>query len=139
MITQEVMDFVKENRVCAMATIEGDQPRVRSMMLIECDPEEGFVFATASTRDLYKQLKAQPKVEACFFEPKLNKMLRVSGEVEFFDDEEVKRKVVADSPCLSPLVKAATNPILTLFRITEGEAYFWTIENNTKEPEKIYF
>ncbi len=138
MLSKEMMDFADQNKVCTLATVEGDQPRARMMMLHSCD-EKGFTFSTATTRDVYRQLKAHPKVEVCFYEMKRNKMLRAAGRVEFFEDHEIKEEVVKESPCLEPLVRAATNPILTSFRIRHGKARFWTIENNLKKAEEIDF
>jgi uncharacterized pyridoxamine 5'-phosphate oxidase family protein len=49
-------------------------------------------------KEIYGQLKENPKVEACFFNQKGKGgiMLRVAGKAEFLDDKELKRKAIED-------------------------------------------
>jgi pyridoxamine 5'-phosphate oxidase len=48
----------------------------------------GFYFHTGSTKGVFRQLKANPKVEVCICTPKFDRMMRVAGEVEFLDDPQ---------------------------------------------------
>jgi uncharacterized pyridoxamine 5'-phosphate oxidase family protein len=52
--------------VCSLATVDGDQPRVRTFLLWRAN-EDGFYFETFNPKDVYKQLKSNPKVEMCFY------------------------------------------------------------------------
>ena len=54
--------------------------------------ESGFYFHTGTMKLIYRQLKQNPKVEACFFHPAKNGrvMMRVAGTVEFLDDSELR-------------------------------------------------
>ena len=62
---ERVCNFLKEAGVYYLATMDGDQPRVRGMMLFKAD-KDGIIFHTASTKDVYKQLQKNPKAELCF-------------------------------------------------------------------------
>ena len=76
----EILDFLNSNPVCHLATIDGDQPRVRGMLMYRAD-ENGILFHTGSFKDLYKQMQQNPNVELCFSSADSSKQVRVSGEV----------------------------------------------------------
>ena len=130
---QEYVDFATEHPVCSLATVDGDQPRVRTFLMWRAN-EDGFFFETFSPKDVYEQLKNNPKVEMCFFnnESDLEKArtMRLSGEVEFLDDPDLKKQMLEDWPFLQD-----AEPVLELFRIPSGEAFFWTMADVLKEKE----
>ena len=59
---KEIYALMNANPVFHLATVEGDQPRVRGMLLFRAD-ENGLIFHTASTKDVYTQIMNNPKVE----------------------------------------------------------------------------
>ena len=131
--------FANENPVCYIATADGDQPRVRAFMMWFAD-ETGFYFHCGSPKAVYKQLQKNPRVEVCYFvpgsAPQDSKMMRVSGEVEILDDAALKTKLLEERPMLKAMgVTGPDDPILAVFRITRGEAYFWTMADNMHESE----
>jgi uncharacterized pyridoxamine 5'-phosphate oxidase family protein len=137
---KECIELTNENKLCYLATIENDQPRVRAMGFWFAD-ETGFYFQTGAIKELYKQLKNNPKVEACFYKPDkmTGTMLRIAGKIEFVDDKKLKEKVLQERPFLKSMGLSSENPGLIIFRIAHGEAHFWTMETNLKPKEKIVF
>lgn len=137
---EDCVKFANENPVAWLATADGDQPRVRGMGMWYAD-ETGFYFQTATMKDMVRQLQDNGKVEFAFYRPDemVGTMLRVSGEVEFLDDVEVKKKVLADRPFLSEFGLTAEDPKLVVFRVSKGEAHFWDWESNLKPKEVITF
>lgn len=136
---QDCIKFAKENRTCYLATTEGDQPRVRAMGLYHVD-DTGFYFNTESVKALNKQLEKNKKVEVIFHStapgPGVGKVMRVSGEVEFIDDIALRTRVLEERPFLKGLgITKPEDPLLVVFRIYKGEAYFWTMADNMKESE----
>ena len=133
MTTQECINFATEHPVCSLATVDGDQPRVRTFLLWRAN-EDGFYFETFNPKDVYEQLKNNPKVEICFFnnESDLEKArtMRLTGEVEFLDDPDLKKQLLEDWPFLQDAA-----PVLEIFRIRSGEAFFWTMADVLKEKE----
>lgn len=63
----EILEFIRNCRSCDLATVEGDQPRVRGMLPYRID-EKGILFHTGKFKDVHKQLTKNPKVECCFFD-----------------------------------------------------------------------
>jgi uncharacterized pyridoxamine 5'-phosphate oxidase family protein len=136
----DCIHFANENKVCYLATTEGDHPRVRALGLWFAD-ETGFYFQTGDMKSLYLQLKENPKTEVCFYhnEDMIGTMLRVSGSIEFITDQRLKEKVLEERPFLRAFGLTVHHPGLILFRIAHGKAHFWTMENNLKPKEEIEF
>ncbi len=63
-------------------------------------------------------------------------MLRIAGKTEIIQDQALKQKALEDRPFLKSFGLTAESPELVIFRISHGEAYFWTMEGNLK-PKKI--
>jgi pyridoxamine 5'-phosphate oxidase len=132
------IQFANENPVTFVSTLDGDQPRVRAFAMWFAD-KTGFYYHTGTTKEVYRQLSANPKVELCFFSqnpPPAGKMMRVAGKVEFLEDLILKSRLIEERPYLKAIgTGKPDNPLLVLFRVPHGEAHFWTMENNLRERE----
>lgn len=140
MTYQDCIRFANENPLCSVATLEGDQPRVRIIGFWFAD-ESGFYFQTSSMKAFPGQLLLHPKTEVCFYhhEGMIGTMLRVAGTVEFLDDPKLRSKALSDRPFLKNFGMTEDSPKLVLYRIPHGRAHFWTMENNLKPKEWIDF
>jgi pyridoxamine 5'-phosphate oxidase len=129
--------FARENPVVWLATGEGDQPRVRPLAMWFAD-ESGFYFQIGGMKDVYRQLRKNPKIEMGFYKPAdpMGTVMRVTGSVEFLNDPVLKRKVMEDRPFLKAFGLTPEHPDLVLFRIAGGDACFWTLASNL-EPKKM--
>lgn len=84
---QEVYDFLKKAEIYYLATVEGDQPRVRPFGTYII--YEGKLYIqTGKVKEVSKQMAANPKIEICAF--KDGEWLRVAAEVE--SDERICAK-----------------------------------------------
>lgn len=137
---KDCVNFAIEVHDCYLATVEGDQPRVRALGMLSAD-ETGFYFMTESVKAMYKQLQNNKKVEAIFHsrkpEPGKPQVLRVNGEVKFIDDIAFRTRVYEDRKSFMDGlgVKGPEDPFFVIFCIAKGEAYFWSFANNMKEAE----
>jgi len=136
----DCIEFANANSICSVATVENDQPRVRMIGFWFAD-ETGFYFQTSAVKEMPGQLQANPKIEVCFYHHvgMIGTMLRISGKVEFLDDLFYKNKALLDRPFLRSFGITEDSPKLILFRLSHGEAHFWTMENNLKPKEYIRF
>jgi Uncharacterized conserved protein len=83
----EIYEFLKQAGVYYLATVEGDQPRVRPFGTV--DIFEGRLYIqTGKKKPVSQQLHANPKAELCAF--KDGKWVRVWGEL--VPDERVEAK-----------------------------------------------
>lgn len=138
MNNNDCIKFANENPACYLATIDGDQPRVRGFLNWFADAT-GYYFHTAATKQVCRQLISNPKVEVCFFNPEdppgVGTMMRVAGEVEFVEDSELRFRFLEERPFLKAFVSGPDDQVLQIFRIYKGVAHFWTMENNMRESE----
>jgi len=141
---QDCVTFASEHPVCQLATIDGDQARVRNVLMWHAN-ETGFYFITLSPKAMSKQLQANPKVELCFYNNSADLMdatqLRVTGRVELLEDEETLARAYEARAFLDDIAGQPTKPLVQPFRISTGEAHFWTMADVLREPqlERITF
>jgi uncharacterized pyridoxamine 5'-phosphate oxidase family protein len=130
MDVQDCIKFANENPICYLATADGDQPRVRTLAMWYAD-ESGYYFITMAQKEILRQLHQNPKVEVCFFnnatDPLGWQQLRVAGQIEFLEDEEIVEKAYQNRCFLDGLVGFSIRPMVRPCRITTGEAQFWTL------------
>ena len=117
MTIEELFDFAMENPICALATVDRIQARVRMFKLLQAGPE-GFFFATGTPKKVFSQIKENPLVEACFWRD--TQMMRVDGEVDVVDEQELKAKLFGRHEFLQRLLKTADHPWFVLLRIAHG-------------------
>lgn len=128
---QEIIAFMNANQACHLATVEGDAPHVRGMMIYRVD-ENGIIFHTGKPKDLHKQLQANPKVEFCFNNFESGLQIRVSGVARLSDDEKLKQEIVAARPFLKQIADSHPDgfDMIAVYRVKDLEATTWTMETN---------
>lgn len=137
---EEYIKFANENPIGFLATVDSGQPRVRGFQLWYAD-KSGLYYSSAAGKDIYKQLKANPQVEVCFFNPKTKDMqhMRVTGTVEFIDDIEMKKKLLDARPFLKQAGLTPENPGLILLKIIKCTAHFWTFVTSNQPKKFVSF
>ena len=133
---KEIYALMNANPVFHLATVEGDQPRVRGMLLFRAD-ENGLIFYTASTKDVYTQIMNNPKVEMCFSGN--GTQVRVTGVLENVTDDELKEEVFnhPSRKFLQAWKEKGIDSLLQIFRMKNCEAITWTMETNFVKKEPI--
>ncbi|MBN2103036.1 pyridoxamine 5'-phosphate oxidase family protein [bacterium] len=144
MSIQDCIRFANAHPICYLATADGDQPRVRALLMVMAD-DKGFGFCTLTPKKMSRQLHQNPKTEVCFFngaaEFPTMKMMRVTGKAEFTDEKALFNKALETRKALSDIIGQPIESFIEVFRIRTGEAHFWTIMDAMKEPdiERIQF
>lgn len=138
MTRDEYFAFMNANPSFFLATVDGDQPRVRGMFLYRAD-EDGILFHTGKMKDVYAQLMVEPKAELCFISKKELRQVRVSGELELVEDQPLKEKIVSHPTraFLKPWVEEQGYDFLAVFRLRNGKATTWTLEANFAPKEYV--
>ncbi len=139
---QEIFELMNNNKAFFLATTEDDQPRVRGMLLYKAD-ESGIVFHTGIMKDVYKQIVQNPKAELCFNDFKSGTQVRVRGELEIVNDDNLKDEI-SEHPSRTFLKPWKENGSLDdfyktfiVFRLKGGKATTWTIEKNFAPKDEI--
>lgn len=133
---KEMYALMNANPGFHLATVEGDQPRVRGMLLFRAD-ERGLIFHTASTKDVYAQIKKNPKVEMCFFGA--GTQIRVTGVLEQVNDDDLREEIFnhPSRKFLQAWKENGIDHLLQIFRMKNCEAVTWTMETNFAKKNPI--
>lgn len=108
----EVLEFLKSAGTYYLATVDGDQPRVRPFGT--ADLFEGKLYIqTGKVKDVSKQLAANPKAEICAFKDGV--WLRVSGELVNDDRVEAKAHMLDNYPSLKAMYSAEDDNTQVLY------------------------
>lgn len=136
MVKEEIFEFMNRNPVFHLATLDEDQPRVRGMLLFRSD-ENGIIFHTASTKDVYTQLMKHPKAELCFQEQ--GTQLRVTGVLELVKDEKLKSEIFnhPTRKFLQAWKENGMDGILQIFCMKDATAVEWTMATNFDEKKPV--
>lgn len=100
---KEVVEFLKKAGVYYLATVEGDQPRVRPFGTSEIFEDKLYI-QTGKVKDVSKQIQVNGKVELCAFMD--GKWLRVTGKLVRDDRYEPKAYMLEQNPTLKAMYSA---------------------------------
>lgn len=90
---KRVCEFLKNAETYYLATVEGDQPRVRPFGTAHIFDGKLYI-QTGKAKPVSKQITANPKVEICAFKDGI--WLRVCGELVEDDRVEAKKSMLDD-------------------------------------------
>lgn len=129
---EKVYQFLDEVHTYYLATVEGDQPRVRAFGTALLYDGKLYI-QTGKVKPVSKQIAANPKVEICAF--KGGKWLRIAGELVNDDTRDVKVAMLDKMPSLKPMYSADDDNMQMLY-FKNATA---TFSSFTEEPEVIRF
>lgn len=119
-----------ENNMFYIATMDKDQPRVRPFgKLLGYD--NGLYINTGSTKEVYRQMKENPKVELCVFSK--GKIIRLTASAVESDDPAVREVMLHGEPGIARMYQGKEDT-LAMFRLTCVTAI---ITERGKEVERI--
>ncbi len=129
---QEVYEFLKKCGTYYLATLEGDQPRVRPFGTV--DIFEGKLYIqTGKVKSVSKQLQVNPRAEICAWDGE--KWLRVSGRLVRDDRVEAKKHLLDNYPELQGMYSPYDDNTEVLY-FEEATATFYSF---TEPPRVIRF
>ncbi len=131
---QKTLNFLLENKTFFIATVDGDQPRVRPFGLV-VEHEGRLWFGTANTKAVYRQLQANPRVEISATSPSAD-WIRLSGQAVFEPNLDVKRNAFATMPMLSNIYAGPEDPTFEMFYLDAAEVSFWSQAGNASAVTK---
>jgi uncharacterized pyridoxamine 5'-phosphate oxidase family protein len=126
----EISTFLQEAKVFYLATVEGDQPRVRPMGFV-MEYEGKLSFSTNNKKDMFRQMKANPKIEICASTPD-GRTLRIFGTVGFNSTRAAKEKALEIMPGLKRMY-SADDGIFEIFYFEKGTAFITDMQGGKRE------
>ena len=129
---EKVYQFLDEAKTYYLATVEGDQPRVRPFGTALLYNGKLYI-QTGKIKPVSKQLAANPKAEICAFHN--GTWVRIAGELINDDDRDAKVAMLEKNPNLKNMYSADDdNTQVLYFRNATA-----TVSSFTAPPEVITF
>jgi len=106
---------VAADRFPHLATIDGDQPRLRPVSPVKTD---GFTIYVANLRSYGKtaEIAANPRVELCYLDDGHNQV-RITGVAHVLTDRATLEEIWNSNPLLRQYLGSIDNPELIVYRI----------------------
>lgn len=120
---------IAADRFPYLASIDGDQPRLRPVSPVRTD---GFVVYVANLKMYHKtvEIAANPKVELCYLDER-HDQVRITGVAEVVSDRSVLQEIWDANPLLRQYLESLDNPILIVYRIVPHKVRFmreWALD-----------
>jgi len=120
---------VKDDRFPHLATIDGDQPRLRPVSPVRT---EGFTIYVANLRAYHKtaEIQANPKVELCYLDEHHNQV-RLTGVAEVVTERPLLQEIWDANPLMRQYLGSIDNPQLLVYRIRPTRVRYmqeWALE-----------
>ena len=129
---EKVYEFLKRAEVYYLATVEGDQPRVRPFGTVNLFENKLYI-QTGKSKPVSKQLGANPKAELCAFKDGV--WLRIACQLVEDDRIEPKKAMLDAYPNLRDMYNENDSNTQVLY-IKEATAVFSSF---TAAPETVTF
>jgi general stress protein 26 len=120
---------IAADRFPYLATVDGDQPRLRPVSPVRTD---GFTVYVANLRSYHKtaEIAANPKVELCYVDDHHNQV-RITGVAEGVTERTFLQQIWDANPLLRQYLGRIDNPELVVYRIKPNRVRYmreWALE-----------
>jgi general stress protein 26 len=128
-IRQLALAVVAADRFPDLATVDGDQPRVRPVSPVRTDD---FTVYVANLRCYHKtaEIAANPKVELCYLDPEHNQV-RITALAEVVSDHTLLQAIWDANPLMRQYLGSLDNPQLVVYRLLPQQVRYmqeWALE-----------
>lgn len=121
-VTRLSHETIKDAKFPQLASMDGDQPRLRPVSPVRTD---GFTIYVANLRSYGKtrEIEANPAVELCYMDSHHNQV-RITGVAEVLEDRELLEEIWASNPLLRNYLGSIDNPELIVYRIVPNRVIY---------------
>ena len=116
----KVNDFLTEAGLFFLATVDGDQPKLRPLGL-HFEMDDKVLFGIGDFKDVYKQLQANPKTEIVACKPD-GHWLRYTGKAVFETDPKYAAQALEIMPNLKNIYNEETGNKMMVFHLEQATA-----------------
>jgi general stress protein 26 len=129
---------LKADRFPHLASVDGDQPRLRPVSPVRTD---GFTVYVANLRSYHKtvEMANNPKVELCYLDDH-HDQVRITGVAEVVTDAALLQAIWDANPLLRQYLGRIDNPELVVYRIRPTRVRFmreWALEYHDVPVEPV--
>ena len=128
-VRELALQVVQSDRFPYLATVDGDQPRLRPVSPVKTDQ---FTVYVANLRSYGKtaEIAANPRVELCYMNAE-HDQVRITGMAEVVTDPQLLEEIWEANPLLRQYLGTIDNPALILYRVNPARVRYmreWALE-----------
>jgi general stress protein 26 len=129
---------VQNDRFPYLASIDGDQPRVRPVSPVRSD---GFTVYVANLRAYHKtaEIAANPRIELCYLDDR-HDQVRITGVAEIVTERGLLQAIWDANPLMRQYLGSLDNPQLIVYRIRPTRVRFmreWALDYHEVPIESV--
>jgi uncharacterized pyridoxamine 5'-phosphate oxidase family protein len=114
-LVARALAVLKADRICFLATTDGDQPRLRPVSPVKTD---GFVVyvANLSSSNKTREIAGNHKVELCYLDER-DVQVRITGVAEVVGDAAILEEVLGEKTLLRAYLETIDRTRFLLYRV----------------------
>jgi general stress protein 26 len=135
-VKERALNLVKSVRFPNLASMDGDQPRVRPVSPVRT---EGFVVYVANLKSYHKtsEIAHNPKVELCYVDEDHNQV-RITGIASVLNDRALLEEIWRSNKLLQHYLGSIDNPALIVYKISPERVRYmveWALDYYEVDPQ----
>lgn len=128
-LVERALSVIEADRFPYLATLDGDQPRLRPVSPVRTDR---FTVYIANLRSYHKtgEIASNPKIELCYLDAH-HDQVRITGVAEIVTDRGLLQEIWDANPLLRQYLGSIDNPELVLYLIRPNRVRYmreWALE-----------
>jgi len=128
-VRELALQVVQSDRFPYLASVDGNQPRLRPVSPVKTDQ---FTVYVANLRSYGKtaEIAANPRVELCYMNAE-HDQVRITGMAEVVTDPQLLEEIWEANPLLRQYLGTIDNPALILYRVNPTRVRYmreWALE-----------
>ncbi len=123
---KRVLEFLRSSRVFYLATVDGDQPRVRPLGFF-MEFEGRLYLGVGTHKNVYRQVRENPKIEVCAVGG-MGEWMRITATAVIDQRQEVVDYSLESMPSLREIYNEKTGYTIGTFYLKNAEAVFYDMK-----------
>jgi len=128
-VAEQALAVLNADRVCFLATLDGDQPRLRPISPVKTD---GFTvyLVNLHSHNKTREIANNPKVELCYLDEQ-HRQVRITGVAEVVKDSNLLQEVVGAHTLLHAYLETIDRSQFVLYRVRPIQVRYmqeWALE-----------
>jgi len=128
-VAEQALAVVTADRVCFLATMDGDQARLRPISPVKTDGFTVYV-VNLHSHNKTREIATNPKVELCYLDGK-HRQVRITGVAEVVKDSTLLQEVVGPHTLLHAYLETIDRSQFVLYCIRPTQVRYmqeWALE-----------
>ncbi len=137
-VPEQAIAVLRADCVCFLATMDGDQPRLRPISPVKTDGFTVYV-VNLHSHNKTREIANNPKVEICFMD-KQHRQVRITGVAEVVQDSSLLQEVAGANTLLNAYLETIDRSQFVLYCVRPTQVRYmqeWALEYSNIPLESV--